>query len=474
MSRSLRFVAGMTLAGSGCSNALAPNPSNTVLTLGAHAIAADTIGHQFPDTIVVRLRAGEDAVTGAVVRLTGGRRIYDRPGSRAPFMEIRLVPVPPADTSFQLDVVTTTDEHGEVRFTTQAGLFVGQDYVLVSAPLLEHADSLSFEIKPGRVSRAEVSPADTAVLVGTTYPLRVAAFDRDDNPLDVTTTVTSDSTEIATGGAGAVTARAIGRATLRVDAGGMSLPAAVSVVPNGIIAAAFGTRILATRTDGSSVGWDPIELPLEAEGLSWRPTGDLLAFDMGGAIHLADSTGRFARMFQRQQPFVDGEAWVAFLPNASAVLLNSGAKIWRIVLPTGATDQLPSPASAVDLRASTSPDGTRAAFSRDGIVSIINLQTKAVTSLQVFGTGVRWSPDGGWIAYGDGSRLWVVHPDGSGAQSLAQPGVAYAAELDWSPDSKWIVVTTNAALALVDPATRTTLPLPSTLGGRYPAWRPIP
>ena len=45
-------------------------------------------------------------------------------------------------------------------------------------------------------------------------------------------------------------------------------------------------------------------------------------------------------------------------------------------------------------------------------------------------TSVAWAPGGGRIAYADGSRIWIAHPDGSHVSSFA----SHLGALDWAPD----------------------------------------
>jgi Tol biopolymer transport system component len=49
-------------------------------------------------------------------------------------------------------------------------------------------------------------------------------------------------------------------------------------------------------------------------------------------------------------------------------------------------------------------------------------------------TSAKWSPDGRWIAYDDGTGLWVIRPDGTGRRRLARGEDVYPNT--WSPDGK--------------------------------------
>jgi len=52
---------------------------------------------------------------------------------------------------------------------------------------------------------------------------------------------------------------------------------------------------------------------------------------------------------------------------------------------------------------------------------------------------VAWSPDGGRIAFGAGTDLFVVPRDGSEGQRELTPGEQTGLNPDWSPDGAWIV-----------------------------------
>jgi hypothetical protein len=82
-----------------------------------------------------------------------------------------------------------------------------------------------------------------------------------------------------------------------------------------------------------------------------------------------------------------------------------------------------------------SPDGTRLAFSRDGVIHVMSADG---TELRAFeeGTNPDWSPDGTVIAYDDGNRTFVFEPDGASGRRFVGDGTAPA----WSPDGTRIAV----------------------------------
>ena len=82
-----------------------------------------------------------------------------------------------------------------------------------------------------------------------------------------------------------------------------------------------------------------------------------------------------------------------------------------------------------------SPDGTRLAFSRDGVIHVMSADG---TELRSFETGVNpdWSPDGSRIAFDNGSRTFVFEPDGVAGRRFIGDGTAPA----WSPDAARLAV----------------------------------
>ncbi len=115
-----------------------------------------------------------------------------------------------------------------------------------------------------------------------------------------------------------------------------------------------------------------------------------------------------------------------------------------------AADSSPGVASGCDIGA-WSPDGTRAALSRNMYLYMLDLQALIESPTQEpvrVETGAKnllggplsvatpaWSPDGEWLVFHDGDFLSIMRPDGTGYRTLARMVDYYPIrEPEWSPD----------------------------------------
>jgi Tol biopolymer transport system component len=213
----------------------------------------------------------------------------------------------------------------------------------------------------------------------------------------------------------------------------------------------------------------------------------------GSPVHLAQ---RFPA------PSADG-SWIYFAGlRRAGLVFGSPAQFWGVYrvhldgadpeLLTAAPTDVYWPMRAVP---APSPDGRSVALllgynqPDEGRLTILDLATSNERSLGNPGIdsnderhrSPRWSPDGQWIAYIDSDRLFVVHPDGSGAHQMGRRVAAVREATEWSPDGRWIVARAigefaagrhGGLLALIDTRTDEVLPLPFSDGLRSPTWLP--
>jgi len=87
---------------------------------------------------------------------------------------------------------------------------------------------------------------------------------------------------------------------------------------------------------------------------------------------------------------------------------------------------------------SWSPDSKRVAFERRGDLWIMNANgtgAKRVIPVPNSVSGIAWSPDGNWIAYGGAERgdLRLIHPDGTAARQLTHQAGQFNSWPAWQP-----------------------------------------
>jgi tRNA A-37 threonylcarbamoyl transferase component Bud32 len=100
-------------------------------------------------------------------------------------------------------------------------------------------------------------------------------------------------------------------------------------------------------------------------------------------------------------------------------------------------------------KASWAPDGQQIVFSavpapgkpqKLFVMNVDGSNLRQITSGDTYDHEAAWSPDGQWIAFHRDCGLWIIRPDGSGAQVVlqAQPGKLCVESPAWSPDSQQI------------------------------------
>ena len=152
----------------------------------------------------------------------------------------------------------------------------------------------------------------------------------------------------------------------------------------------------------------------------------------------------------------------AFSPDDTAMAYSrdtgKGFEIFvRQLTPEGGEIQITSDGGQ-NIESAWSPDGKLIAYysySHGGIWLVPPFGGPA-RQLTNFGSHPAWSPNGQWIVFqsnpisdlsfegsgfGRGSRLWIIHPDGTGATQITRPGAPAGGHGDpsWSPDGKHIV-----------------------------------
>jgi len=203
-----------------------------------------------------------------------------------------------------------------------------------------------------------------------------------------------------------------------------------TIEPNGT-----GLLQVTSRTEGADA--DP----------TWTPSGDRIIYVSDD--HIVSNVISIAPDGSDLQPLTDLGNF-AFAPSVSPdgsriIFARHGdfpAQLW--VMNADGTNLIqltnpptPNPDGDGDGYPEFSPDGTRLVFTRDAVITVMNLDGSGLTSLTDTFHEPRyphWSPDGTTILFSSAGQIYTVKPDGTGLTDLVDGDDA-----DWSPDGTMIV-----------------------------------
>lgn len=397
-----------------------------------------------------------------------------------------------------------TDTQGRASMTVERGSYAGTQWLQVSAPIQSLADSVGFDILPGNPAAVQVTPPDTAVVVGGAYTLLGHVLDQYGNVRSDDVVFGPDSGSVTVTGTAntvTVTGQWEGRAEILAAGRGITTSAWVSVVPSGTLA--FYVRapltvdsiaIATANTDGSQYT-ALYKVPFDnapSRPLDWAPDGQSVVFQAGpisgSALYTVTLAGTVAQLitpsigYPEILPRYGPGGWIYFTAETD---WSSGTdELWRVHADGSAPARVgPVAASGEsDTYAAPSPDGTSIWFSTDRpnpgqlpvTLATLDLATDSVAYLGVYGIGAVWSPAGDRVAYVDSAgAIVVVAPDGSGGRVVSDSGKAYVPYIDWSPDGQWIVAAADTGgVDLIEPDRGMTLPLAFSGLWQHPSWRP--
>jgi len=239
-------------------------------------------------------------------------------------------------------------------------------------------------------------------------------------------------------------------------------------------------------------------IPSDKQGPVWSPDGSLIALAGYQDVYLVASDGAGATNLTQSAGFYTSPTWSPGGGTLAFASDRTGAgDIYRMDVGGGNAVRL-SDSPLTEIGPAWSPDGSQIAFLRSKEapdpcdfclsgwdVMVMGTDGSAPVTVDAVSDGVfdglRWSPDGGrlaYLAYGD---IRIHDADGSGFVRLGTP---FPRSPTWSPDGSWLAVTSDGEVFLIRPdgsgLTQLTARL-SPIAGQSPltedftpAWNPAP
>jgi Tol biopolymer transport system component len=456
-----------------CGESTAPSVQIGIQFVAGNSVT-DTAGAILTQALVVEVHDSSGVVppAGTIVRFS----------SIVEGFTAAAVIAPLTSTFFGTFLASATDENGRSSVLVRLGFKAGTARILVTVPTLGLIDTATFTVLPGNPARVTITPIDTLLYVGRTYTAVGTVQDAYGNPR--TESVSWSSTSgVTVSSTGVVTATTTGRHTITGTAGSVTGNASVSIVPELQLAAwEFGidSRIVSMDLDGSNrrvlasvddggIGSHPMWIPKTSTIIYTTFDGSiqtLRTVDQSGVVNAFIASPPPAMMSHQAEPTPSADGnWVFFSAFNDACgsagdycvhrATSNGTSV--TLLDAGYPSRQPAPA----------PDGSKVAFTRSdfsGSIRVLDVTTNTVSAWSVAGQHPAWSPLGTKIAFVAGGRIHLMNPDGSAVTALTSTQRTYTSSpIGWSPDAKWIIARSNfGVLDLIDAATGTALPLPST------------
>ena len=493
------LVLAAVVVGWACSDApTTPSELDRGLTIYAEQVLTDTVTAP-PALVTVSVRDDEDRpVAGALVTFT--RRNMEPRGE--------VFSLAPTWSDFPAGgALDTTDSDGSAAVRLWRGIRPGTGYLHVQVrfpsdtAVVALQDSVLLRTNPGLPAGFAVTPRDTSLYQGGSAAIIAGPVDRFENPLPGTARLEAATTGITLDGNILHATAGPSRQSVRVTYDAIVDSAMISIMPRGVIAvrntrqtAPDSGYVFATlELDGSDYS---LLLPngeqsaSSASGPQWGHGGGYLLFSGGSPLSLYKMTTDgvvasvpvepLVKYNYRPKETLDG-SWL-FFEGATADLLEryiyrarpDGSEVSRL------SPEPPAP-EQYDWFPSPSPDGSLVVYSTNqeldqwgnATLQVLDIASGMARSLGVGGTTPSWSPTGELIAFSDGSRIFLIHPDGTGLRQISADGEPYEPGISWSPDGKWLVTEHYGPyIEVIEVATGLRLPMMFTGYLRSPSWRP--
>ena len=442
--------------------------------------------------------------------------------------EVRIGPLGGTRVRTQ-PLVLATDAQGAAAVRVVLGPIAGTAAVQVTVPQAGLTDTVRYRIRPGAPYGFEVQAGrDTALQVGTPFTYVAQVVDRRLNARPDTLRYTTSATrELTVTPHGTVTALAPVRAPVVATLAGLLADTLwVSAVPRATVVVqredTLGIALGVMALDGTGFRRVPLAsndgppgalpLPWGRDGARWSADGQSLLVNSRDDVSRVALDGTRETLVradvhqallgwpQTQVAHLAGEApdgWLYYAVRcggAGGPLLyrtrggGSPERLSPPVYPVSAPEDVGLDCGLVDHASpSLSPDGRRLVIVdfADGVrLLVLDVTTRALTTLPVRGFDPQWSPSGDRIVYNsvDGS-LWTVRADGSDARRVPTRSTDLSTAT-WSPAGEWLLAQhglDRAKLTLIEVHTGREIPLPYSYlptrrGGRVfgyglPDWR---
>src|SRR5688500_14676048 len=197
-----QVVALVTLIIVACSDP--ESPDGPALDIVAGANVSDTISTRPTQGLVVRVSdENGGAAAGVEVRFETGGVLG---------MAVGTV----GGQGFSSVVGAVTDANGRATVRVQFGFQTGAGRVAVAVPLFNLADTARYTILPGNPVSVRLSPADTVIVLGSSFTYRGTQVDREGNPIKTAGMFGDNGSVVEIDSSGLVTSSGVGRAIVIV------------------------------------------------------------------------------------------------------------------------------------------------------------------------------------------------------------------------------------------------------------------
>ena len=472
----------IVLLATGCSSS-GPTQAGSVeqlrLTLISFAsIPEDTIAAPVPGGLVVQVTNSAGVPQPGVKVIFSSRAVQpDRPNPRPDQLPFICFAQWGDAGCVTKSLTTLTDASGMASTPVIRGIMSGTLDVVATTDRKTPEIRIGTRILPGHAYNLDSQPHDSAVYVGGSYQLRVAAVDQGGNPVRSAPRYRLVPAIAGVDANGMLTGLATGRARLEVTIDDTTIFRRVSVVPTLTLAGYDNGKLIEFGADGGGIRTLVTGIP-DPSGLTWNPARTELLFAAGGLRAVNSVTGQVRSVggvgypwdpMWPQYSLVDGRIYLAASP---LVVGYGGISIWSVNPDGTAPQQLTAPVvpGHGDWHPSVSPDGSTIVFateSQDGLTSaelaFLDLRLGTIRKTSTHGFLPRWAPDGRTIAYLGNDEVKLADPTGNELRSLT-PGGSYWGGLEWSRDGRWLVTHGDSGITIIDPLSLTAMPLSFTGG----------